>query len=176
MVWLYNKFGIQMSNTKNTFLVATILVLSNCSSYKGVYDSTSYIDKSDAKSALKVKANMHPNISNKHKVLYAAPHINLYDYIDPDVAKNKTKLPKYRLYLASDITSAYTKAQDAVSKLKYSVVEANETKKYIIVKVNNEKYKIQLVTFEKGTVIYVINEQSKIVLQSKFKKLFDLIA
>ena len=164
-----------MNNTKNILLAATVFMLSNCSSYKGVYNSTSYMDESDAKTGLKMKTGMHPNISNKHKVLYATPHINLADYTDPDVAKNKTSLPKYRAYIAADTASAYTKVQNAITKLKYSVIESNEAKKYIIVQLKNEKYKVQVVDFEQGSVIYVINEQSKIVLQSKFKKLFDLI-
>jgi hypothetical protein len=168
--------GIKMKNTKHILAAATILMLTNCSSYKGAYDATAYINSCDAKANLKLKANMNPNISNKHKSLYIPAHVNLSDYIDPNVTKSKQMLPKYRSYLETDVASSYTKIANTVAKLKYTVLKANKAEAYIIISMNNnEKYKIQLEKFNNGSVIYILNQQNKIVLQSEFKELFKQI-
>lgn len=161
-----------MKNTKNILAAAAVLMISSCSSYKGVYDATKYMDTSDANTHLKFKSNMSPNISNKHKILYVAPHVNLENYIDPDVAKSKKMLPKYRAYVEADTSETYNRVKDRLTKLKYRVLESDEEKKYFIIQGKNDKYKMQVLEFEKGSIVYVINEQDRIMLQAKFKQLF----
>ena len=165
-----------MKHTKHILAAATILILTNCSSYRGAYDATKYMHECDAKTNLQVKADMQPNISNKHKSLYSSPHVNLTDYTNPNVTKNKTTLPKYRLRMASDIDSSYAKITNIIAKLKYTVIKANKAEKYIIISINkNENYKIQLEKFEKESVVYILDQQNKIVLQSKLPALFSEI-